>query len=198
MADENKKMSKPHQYCITPKDPGAHLFEVTVTVDRPDSSGQVFSIAAWVPGSYTIRDLARHVVSIRADADGQEIGLSKIDKSSWQADACDTAMTLTAEIYAYDLNVRGAHLDTTHGFFDGACVFPAVVGQEDHACEIEIRPPAGAAAGEWRVATSMQIVEAEQYGFGRFAAEDYADLIDQKATRSRPPRPCRLRRESVL
>ena len=93
-------MSKPHQYCITPKDLSAHLYEVTLTVARPDPSGQVFSIAAWVPGSYMIRDLARHVVSIRADADGQEIGLSKIDKSSWQADACDVAITLTAEIYA--------------------------------------------------------------------------------------------------
>jgi predicted metalloprotease with PDZ domain len=113
-------MSTPHQYRITPKDPSAHIFEMALTVARPDPAGQVFSIAAWVPGSYMIRDLARHVVSIRVEADGQEIGLTKIDKSSWQADACDVAMTLTAEIYAYDLNVRGAHLDTTHGFFDGA------------------------------------------------------------------------------
>ena len=171
-------MSKPHQYCITPKDLSAHLFEVTLTVARPDPSGQVFSIAAWVPGSYMIRDLARHVVSIRADADGQEIGLSKIDKSSWQADACEVAITLTAEIYAYDLNVRGAHLDTTHGFFDGACVFPAVVGQENQVCELEIRPPGGTACSEWRIATSMPVVAAGQYGFGTFAAKDYAELID--------------------
>ena len=155
-------MSKPHKYCITPKDLSAHLFEVTLTVARPDQSGQVFSIAAWVPGSYMIRDLARHVVSIRADADGQEIGLSKIDKSSWQADACDVAITLTAEIYAYDLNVRGAHLDTTHGFFDGACVFPAVVGQENQVCELEIRPHGGAACSVWRIATSMPVVAAWQ------------------------------------
>ncbi len=178
MADEKKKMSTPHKYCITPKNPAAHLFEVTVTVARPDPSGQLFSIAAWVPGSYMIRDLARHVVSIRAEANGQEIGLTKFDKSSWQADACDVAITLTSEIYAYDLTVRGAHLDTTHGFFDGACVFPAVVGQENHVCHLEIRPPGGAAGGEWRVATSMKVVEAEQYGFGTFSAADYAELID--------------------
>jgi predicted metalloprotease with PDZ domain len=171
-------MPTPHQYRITPKDPGAHLFEVTVTVAKPDPAGQVFSIAAWVPGSYMIRDLARHVVAIKAEADGQEIGLTKIDKSSWQADACDTVITLTAEIYAYDLNVRAAHLDTTHGFFDGACVFPAVVGQEDYSCQLEICPPAGGAGSEWRIATSMQAVKAEQYGFGTFSAEDYAELID--------------------
>ena len=171
-------MATPHQYCITPRDPGAHLFEVTVRVASPEPSGQVFSMAAWVPGSYLIRDLARHVVAIRAVSDGQEIGLQKIDKSSWQADACVAAITLTAEIHAYDLNVRGAHLDTTHGFFDGACVFPAVVGQEEHACNVEIRPPAGAIGKDWRVATSMQPVDAAQYGFGHFAVEDYAELID--------------------
>lgn len=171
-------MSTPHLYSITPKDPGAHLFEVSVTVASPDAAGQAFSIAAWVPGSYMIRDLSRHVVSIRAEADGQDIVLRKIDKSSWQADACDSAITLTAEIHAHDLNVRGAHLDTTHGFFDGACVFPAVVGQEDHPCDVEIRPPAGTVGGDWRVATSMRVVDAEKYGFGKFSAEDYAELID--------------------
>lgn len=170
-------MAKPHQYRITPKDPGAHIFEVQVTVATPDPAGQVFSIAAWVPGSYMIRDLARHVVAIRAEADDQEIGLTKVDKSSWQTDACEDAITLTAEIYAYDLNVRGAHLDTTHGFFDGACVFPAVVGQEDLPCELEICPP-GMMDGDWRVVTSMRAIAAKQYGFGSFAADDYAELID--------------------
>ncbi len=170
-------MAKPHQYRITPKDPGAHLFEVQVSVARPDPAGQVFSIAAWVPGSYMIRDLARHVVAISAESEGQEIGLTKVDKSSWQADACGKSITLTVEIYAYDLNVRGAHLDTTHGFFDGACVFPAVVGQEQLPCELEICPP-DTADGEWRVVTSMRPLTAEQYGFGRFAADDYAELID--------------------
>jgi len=171
-------MATPHQYCITPENPGAHLFEVKVTVASPDPSGQVFSMPAWVPGSYLIRDLARHVVAIRASTDGQEIALTKIDKSSWQADACEAAITLTAKIHAYDLNVRGAHLDTTHGFFDGACVFPMVVGQENHACQLEIRPPAGPPGNDWRVATSMKVVEAEPYGFGTFSAEDYAELID--------------------
>jgi len=85
-ASRMQRMATPHQYCITPRDPGAHLFEVTVRVANPDPAGQVFSMPAWVPGSYLIRDLARHVVAIRAESDGQEIALHKTDKSSWQAD----------------------------------------------------------------------------------------------------------------
>jgi len=171
-------MSAPHQYRICPKDPAAHLFEVSVTVAEPDPLGQTFAIPAWVPGSYMIRDLAKNVVSIRASADNEPVTLTKLDKSSWQADPCEGPLTVTAEIHAYDLNVRGAHLDTTHGFFDGACLFPLVVGQDDRECRIEIAPPPGKVGGDWRVATSMQPLDAERYAFGHYVARDYAELID--------------------
>lgn len=171
-------MSIPHQYRITPFNPAAHLFEVRLTVAEPDPAGQLFVIPAWIPGSYMIRDLARHVVSIRATSDGDDVALTKVDKSSWQADACDGPITLVAEINALDLNVRGAYLDITHGFFDGACVFPSVVGQEDCECHLEIAPPPADIGANWRVATSMQRLDALQYEFGSYVAQDYAELID--------------------
>ena len=168
----------PHQYSIRLKNPGAHLFEVRLLVARPDPAGQVFSIPAWIPGSYKIRDYARHVVSIRAVADDLEIELAKVDKSSWQAGACASPLTLIAEIYAHEQNVRGAHLDTTHAFFNGSCVFPAVVGQENHACELNIQRPANAPGSDWRVVTSMRAKNASKYGYGIYTSEDYAELID--------------------
>ena len=61
---------EPIRFQITPKHPGAQLFEVTCTVADPDPAGQRFSLPAWIPGSYMIRDYARNVVSIRAESDG--------------------------------------------------------------------------------------------------------------------------------
>jgi predicted metalloprotease with PDZ domain len=171
-------MSIAHLYSITPKDPGAHLFEVTLTVAAPDPAGQVFSIPAWIPGSYMIRDYARHVVVMRAEVDGEEHELTKIDKSSWQAAPCDAPLTLTAQIFAWDLSVRGAHLDTTHAYFNGTCVFPMVIGQENTTCKLEINAPPAPHGKGWRVATSMPRAGAELYGFGRYQAADYAELID--------------------
>ncbi|MGI9206267.1 MAG: M61 family metallopeptidase [Woeseiaceae bacterium] len=171
-------MTNAHQYSIVPKDPAAHLFEVTVLVASPDAEGQLFEFPAWIPGSYMIRDLARHVVAIRAESDGQEIELTKTGKSSWQAGACSGPLNLVAEIYAFDPSVRGAYLDMSHGFFDGACVFPAVAGQEHHTCHIDILPPATTIGADWRVATSMRPVDAGRYDFGKFVADDYAELID--------------------
>ena len=171
-------MTEPHRYRIEPIDPAAHLFEVRLTVAEPDSKGQVFAMPAWIPGSYMIRDYARNVVAIRAESDGLAIELSKLDKSRWRAEPVQRSLTLIAEIYAYDPSVRGAHLDTTHAYFNGPCVFFAVVGKEDQPCEIEILPPDEAMASDWRVATSMRRKGAEPYSFGTYEASDYAELID--------------------
>ena len=75
----------PIRYAIAPLAPEAHLFAVTVTVSEPDPAGQRFTLPAWIPGSYMIRDFARHIVRIRADAGGREVPLTKLDKQGWQA-----------------------------------------------------------------------------------------------------------------
>ncbi len=171
-------MADPHHYQIRPLDPAAHLFEVRLTVAAPEPGGQEFAMPAWIPGSYMIRDYARHVVAIRAESDGVGIAISKVEKNRWRTAPARRAVTLILEVYAHDDNVRGAHLDTTHAYFNGPCVFPAVVGQEDRVCEVDIMTADIAAAKKWRVATSMRPIEAPQYGFGRYGAVDYAELID--------------------
>jgi predicted metalloprotease with PDZ domain len=133
---------------------------------------------AWIPGSYMIRDYARHVIAIRAESDGLAVELTKLDKSRWRAAPCDRAVTLVLEIYAHDDSVRGAHLDTTHAYFNGPCVFPEVVGQDNLECRVEISNADIAESKTWRVATSMQTLDAEAYGFGTYTASDYAELID--------------------
>ncbi|MGI9271985.1 MAG: M61 family metallopeptidase [Woeseiaceae bacterium] len=171
-------MSQAHQYSIRPKNPAAHLFEVCLTVAAPDPDGQVFAMPAWIPGSYMIRDYAKHVVSIRAESDGRAVSLQKIDKSRWQAAPVDRSITLFAEIYAFDDSVRGAHLDSTHAYFNGSCVFLEVVGQGDIECVVDIQPPDGDISMDWRVATSMQRKDAAEYAFGSYSCTNYAELID--------------------
>jgi predicted metalloprotease with PDZ domain len=171
-------MTAAHQYSIRAKDLGAHLYEVCLTVAQPNPEGQVFAIPAWIPGSYMIRDYAKHVVAVRAESDGRAVELSKLDKSRWQAASTDRALTLVAEIYAYDDSVRGAHLDNTHAYFNGPCVFPSVDGQEDVECVLDILPLEDKVASKWRVATSMRRQDAAAYEFGTYIADDYAELID--------------------
>ncbi len=171
-------MPEPIAYRIFPRDPAAHLFEVRVKVAEPHPEGQVFAIPAWIPGSYMIRDYAKHVVSARAESDGREVALEKIDKSRWRAATSNRELTFVIEVFAHDESVRGAHLDASHAFFNGTCVFPAVVGQEDKPCALEIVAPEAPFGKGWRVATSMRRDTAGQYEFGGYLADNHAELID--------------------
>ena len=164
--------SDPVRYRIQPKSPEAHRFEVSVTVANPDAAGQRFALPAWIPGSYLIRDFARHVVSIHATSGRRPVRIAKVDKHTWHAAPCSGPLTVTAEIYAWDLSVRGAHLDATHGFFNGPCVFLRVLGAESSPCEVEILPPRGARYRAWRVATAMPRKRAPRHGFGTYARTD--------------------------
>src|SRR4051794_39309670 len=85
------------RYTIVPKDLAAHLFEVSLTVDAPDHEGQVFSLPAWIPGSYMIREFARNIVQISARSDDGKVALKKLDKHSWQAAPCGGRLVVTYE-----------------------------------------------------------------------------------------------------
>ena len=168
----------PVRYSIAPLSPQAHLYEVHCTVIDPDPEGQRFSLPAWIPGSYLVRDFARHVVAIDAASRGRRVILEKLDKHTWRADPVGGPLTVRVEIYAFDLSVRGAHLDTSHGFFNGACVFLRAIGREDRRCEVQILKPGGARYRNWRVATSMRSSDTAPSGFGAYEAADYDELID--------------------
>jgi len=165
-------------YTIDPRDLAAHLFEVSIEVASPAPEGQEFALPAWIPGSYMIREFSRNIVRIGAHAQGSPVALTKLDKHSWRAAPVDGVLTVVYEVYAWDLSVRAAHLDQTHGFFNGTSVCLRVVGQEALPHHVDIRRPADPAAKTWRVATSLPELGAKRYGFGTYRAPDYDALID--------------------
>jgi predicted metalloprotease with PDZ domain len=165
-------------YRITPNDPAAHLFEVRCTIIDPDPAGQRFSLPTWIPGSYLIRDFARHVVRVLAEADGRLLAVRKLDRSTWQCDPTPGPLTLINEVYAWDLSVRAAHLDATHGYFNGTSVFFQIHGRENRPCVVDIAAPVGETGQRWRVATALRRDGAPPYAFGRYGAADYDDLVD--------------------
>lgn len=166
------------RYVIQPISPEAHLFQVTLQIDRPDPAGQVISMPAWIPGSYMIRDFAKNVVTLEAGCAGASVAVAKLDKQSWRCAPCDGELEIRYQVYAWDLSVRAAHLDTTHGYFNGTAMFLQVAGREREGCEVEIQAPPGIRYCSWQVATTLPSAGAESLGFGRYRAGDYAELVD--------------------
>ncbi|MBY5920722.1 M61 family metallopeptidase [Ferrimonas balearica] len=165
-------------YQIQPIDPLAHRFAVTLRLSQAKDKQQ-FTLPAWLPGSYMIRDFARHLIGVRAQRPtGEPLSLTQLDKQTWQLDDATGEVELHYQVYAWDLSVRGAHLDQTHGFFNGSSTFLAVVGQEHKPAKVTLLAPEGEQYKAWRVATAMREAGAERYGFGDYEADNYDELID--------------------
>ena len=196
---------KPILYSLEPFDPAGHRVRATLTVAEPTPSGQLISMPAWIPGSYLIRDFARQVEVITARCGRQSLKIKKVDNHTWRVAPCQGALTITAEIYAWDLSVRGAHFDESHGFFNGTSVFLRPHGHESTPCELTLPPPPGRLG--WSVHTSMPLRAREQNtssakGFSVYAVNNYDALIDHPIEMGRPQvarfRACGARHELVF
>ena len=163
-------------YRLRPADVGAHVFQLTCRIDAPDPEGQKVYLPAWIPGSYLVRDYARHILSMQASGPAGPLAVHKLDKATWQVEPANGPLLLTAEVYANDLSVRGAFLDAQHAFVNGVCVFPAVAGHEGTRCVVHLEPPAGET--RWELATALQRLSGVENGFGAFTASNYDELVD--------------------
>ena len=158
------------QYHIKPYSFKKHLWHMTLTFQQATNNSSTLSLPNWVPGSYMIREFARHIVSINAHCNGQTAPLSQINKNTWQTEAKSGEWQVEYVVYAFDLSVRGAYLDQTRGFFDGACLFLKLHQAENHIHTVSLSElPA-----DWHIATTLPRSTQNDI----FQAASYAELID--------------------
>ncbi|MVW71485.1 M61 family metallopeptidase [Bordetella sp. 15P40C-2] len=176
-------------YRLEPHDPAGHRFRISLTVTQPDPEGQRLSLPAWIPGSYLIRDFSRQIETLSARSGGRPVRVAKTDNHTWQVAPCAGPLQVEYVVYAWDLSVRGAHLDETHGFFNGTSVFLRVEGQDNAPCLVDLAPPRG--IDGWKVYTSLPEARgyrgaARRHGFGLYLAPDYDALIDHPVEMGTP------------
>ena len=180
------KTSAAITYRISLFDPAAHLFEVRLEVRTASAAaagdGLRLTLPAWIPGSYMIREFARHIVAINASCDGRPLSLKKLDKHSWQTAPCAGSVQVRYRVYAWDLSVRTAHFDESHAFFNGSSVFLRIPELAHEPCRVEIQAPLhlpeGSLLRNARVATSLPRDGARRWGYGDYRASSYDELID--------------------
>lgn len=163
---------------VVPHDPAAHRFHVTLTVPEPGPDGTQLRLPSWIPGSYTIRDFARHIIAPTARDERGPVALHRHDKDTWRAEAAQGPLVVTYEVYAWELTVRTAHLDQTHGFFNGTSLLLSVVGQENRPHRLTLSAGDDPACAGWRVATTLPRVSGSAWDFGTFEADSYDALVD--------------------
>lgn len=163
-------------YQVSMSEPSSHLFEVSLQVKGWQSATTPWldlKLPVWTPGSYLVREYARHLQNFAAIAsDAAVLEWRKVGKNHWQVNTQGhTDLTIAYRIYANELSVRTNHLDITHGYFNGAALFCYVPGHEDHPFQVAIAPP----RSDWQVVTALpEVVGATN----TFVAATFDELVD--------------------
>ncbi len=166
------------KYIVSIPDPTKREIHVQLPI-KSGADGLTLRLPAWIPGSYMIRDFSRHIVEMSATgSDGRHLQIEKIDKHSWRVAADKEEICVDYIVYANDLSVRGAHVDNTHAFFNGASLYLAVEEMQHLPHRVEILKPGADACANWQVATTLPAVAADDQGYGQYEAQDYEHLID--------------------
>ncbi len=165
-------------YSISPLNINSHLFSVSLTFNVTANKPYTLSLPSWLPGSYMIRDFAKNIIEINATAeDNSSPILIKNDKQTWTLTSNnETSVTINYSVFAFDLSVRTAYLDSQRAFFNGSSVFLQVEELANQACLLNIEPTD--AIKDWKVATGLTRHNTEKYSFGQYSAENYQELID--------------------
>ena len=174
------------QYQLCPEDPKGHLFSVSLKILTPEPSGQTLHLPNWIPGSYMIRDFAKHIIQPFAQTtEGRPLGMHAIAKNAWQVEPLtdseiqqNIGLDIRYQVYAWDLSVRGAHFDESHGFINGTSAFMAVDHQEDTPCQVTVTPSHHAFMHDWSVATTLPKIDTDKQGFGIYLVPNYRELIE--------------------
>ncbi len=129
------------EYVLSVTEPHAHYFDVEMNVSGLKKDYIDLKMAVWTPGSYLVREYARHVEGFKAESAGKPVASEKITKNTWriQSKGADK-ISVKYRVYAYELTVRTSYVDITHGYINGASVFMFLDKMLDLPSTLTIKP----------------------------------------------------------
>lgn len=160
-------------YTVSMSKPRTHLLEVEMHVKWAQMPAKAeLKMPVWTPGSYLIREYARHVQDFAVkDAAGADLAWDKINKNTWAVDTKGgKEIVATYRVYSNELTVRTNELNDEHGFWNNAAALMFVKDQLKTPSTVVVKP-----FGGWRVATGLPAVEGQA---NTFRAENFDVLYD--------------------
>ncbi len=158
-------------YELSAPQPQTHYFHVRSHFCGDLGDSFRVALPIWTPGSYLVREYAKHLINLKAWAGDRMLAVERVDKASWQVAVPRGVHEVTMEydIWAYEMTVRSSYLDADYGIVTPASVFIYHREWKDRPITLKILMPNG-----WDIATSLpRSVDAESYN-----AADYDELVD--------------------
>jgi len=160
-------------YTVSMSKPWTHLLEVEMRVKSAQMpQAAEIQMPVWTPGSYLIREYARHVQDFAAtDASGANLTWEKTNKNTWRVNSKGAnEIVVRYNVYANELTVRTNELNADHAFFNNAALLMNVKGFLGAPATLKINP-----YGDWKIATGLSAVEGQA---NTFRAPNFDVLYD--------------------
>lgn len=160
-------------YTVSMSKPWTHLLEVEMRLKWSGMRGMAeLKLPVWTPGSYLIREYARHVQDFKIkDARGRDLKWEKINKNTWQIQTGGSKEIVASyRVYSNELTVRTNELNDEHAFWNNAALLMFPAGQLNAPSVLTVVPYSG-----WKVATGLPVAAG---GANTFRAANYDILYD--------------------
>ncbi len=171
-ADQDPETVTTIEYLVDLEDAQNHYVTISVTVPTREAATELM-MAVWTPGSYLVREYARHIDSMTVlSSDGTEIPFAKIRKNRWRVENGDAkSFTVSYRLYCKELSVRTNWVGKQFAVLNGAPTYLTVADRLDQPHQVELKMPAG-----WtRSATSLQASGDVPHSY---RAENFDELVD--------------------
>ncbi|HEV2859393.1 MAG TPA: PDZ domain-containing protein [Pyrinomonadaceae bacterium] len=154
--------------------PHTHLLEVEARLRYARNAPAQLDLVmpVWTPGSYLVREYARHVQDFAADAGGgAALRWSKTNKNTWRVETGGARdVRVRYSVYSNELTVRTNELNDRHAFWNNAATLVHPDGHLAAPSTLRVVPREG-----WKVATGLPPAGSEQ---NAFRADNFDILYD--------------------
>ena len=117
-----------------------HLVELTCSFKVSNKKKISFSLPKWSPGSYLIRDYARHIVNLEVTLNNEKVFPKQKNSNNWEIYIKSNGLiNIKYLIYCFDKSVRANYLDDNRLFLNGPSTFLRVKEFSDKKHQLEIK-----------------------------------------------------------
>ena len=128
------------RFLLNPHDSKKHLVELNCSFKLSAKKKISFSLPKWSPGSYLIRDYARHIVNLEVTLNNEKVFPNQKTSNSWEIFIKSSGLiNIRYLIYCFDKSVRANFFDDNRLFLNGPSTFIRVKEFSDKKHQLEIK-----------------------------------------------------------
>ena len=175
--------AEPISYTLRFPAPHTHYLSVEVSVPTDGRPQVELMMAVWTPGSYLVREFARHIEDLTArTAGGEPLGVEKSRKNRWQVSTGGAdRIVVSYLVYGREMSVRTNWIEADFAILNGAPTFLTLADDETpRPHDVTLELPAG-----WRQSLTGLTPRTDR-GQHAYRAADFDTLVDSPIVAGSP------------